>query len=53
VAITWFDGTKEMRQAAATQEYEALRADETNFMDISKALEDLPFIITKEHLIMP
>jgi uncharacterized protein (TIGR02118 family) len=53
VAMTWFDGTKEMRQAAATQEYAAVRADESNFMNLSKALENLPFIITKEHLILP
>ena len=53
LAITWFDGTKEMRQTAATREYEVLRADESNFMDPSKALEKLPFIITEEHLIMP
>jgi uncharacterized protein (TIGR02118 family) len=53
VAITWFDGTREMRQTAATREYEVLRADESNFMNPAKALEKLPFIITKEHLIMP
>ena len=46
VAITWFDSTDAMRAAAATPEYAATRADEAAF-----AAPDLPFIITREHVI--
>ncbi|MGE0821007.1 MAG: EthD domain-containing protein [Candidatus Binatia bacterium] len=49
VAITWFDNTQAMRVSATTPEYERTRADEPNFI----ALGTLPFIITKEHVIIP
>ena len=45
LAITWFDGTQDMRRAASTEEYRLTRADEENFLTIP-----LDFIITKEHL---
>lgn len=49
VAITWFDGTKDMRVSATLPEYAATRDDETNFL----GPEELPFIITREHIIVP
>ena len=45
LAITWFDSTLDMREAASTEEYRLTRADEKNFLTIP-----LDFIITKEHL---
>jgi uncharacterized protein (TIGR02118 family) len=48
VAITWFDDTKAMRASAATVEYARVRADEPNFITPNP-----PFIITKEHAIVP
>ena len=47
VAITWFDGTDEMRRSAETPELAATRADEPNFL----APGHLPFIITTEHVV--
>jgi uncharacterized protein (TIGR02118 family) len=49
VAITWFDDTRAMRESATTPEYARVRADEINFGAPGRP----PFIITKEHLIMP
>lgn len=48
VAITWFDSTATMRTSAMTPEYARTRADEANFI----APGALPFIITKEHVIV-
>jgi uncharacterized protein (TIGR02118 family) len=48
VAITWFDNTQAMRVSATTPEYARVRADEANFIT-----PDPPFIITKEHVIIP
>jgi uncharacterized protein (TIGR02118 family) len=47
-AITWFDDTQAMRASAATAEYARVRADEPNFI-----APDPPFIITREHVIVP
>jgi uncharacterized protein (TIGR02118 family) len=49
VAITWFDDTQAMRASAATAQYGRVRADEPNFI----ASEELPIIITTEHVIVP
>lgn len=49
VAITWFDDTQAMRASAATAEYTRTRADEPSFL----APGDPPFIITREHVIVP
>lgn len=49
VALTWFDDTHAMRVSATTQEYARVRADEANFLTPAKP----PFIITKEHVIVP
>jgi uncharacterized protein (TIGR02118 family) len=49
VAITWFDDTQAMRASAATAQYARVRADEANFL----APGDAPFIITREHVIVP
>lgn len=49
VAITWFEDTGAMRASAATPEYALVRADEPNFL----APGPPPFIITKEHVIVP
>jgi uncharacterized protein (TIGR02118 family) len=49
VAITWFDDTQAMRAAAATDQYARVRTDEPNFL----APGDAPFIITREHVIVP
>jgi uncharacterized protein (TIGR02118 family) len=49
VAITWFDDTQAMRESATTPEYARTRADEVNFIAPGR----LPFIITKEHIIVP
>jgi hypothetical protein len=38
-----------LRAAAPTQEFERLRADAENFI----ARDKLPFVLTREHLIMP
>jgi uncharacterized protein (TIGR02118 family) len=48
VAITWFDDTRAMRVSATTPEYARVRADEANFIT-----PEPPFIITKEHVIIP
>ena len=47
VAITWFDDTAAMRASAASPEYTRVRADEPNFV-----APDLPFVITREHVIV-
>jgi uncharacterized protein (TIGR02118 family) len=47
-ALTWFDDTQAMRVSATTPEYARTRADEVNFIDAGR----LPFIITKEHMIV-
>jgi uncharacterized protein (TIGR02118 family) len=49
VAITWFDDTQAMRASAATAQYARVRTDEPNFL----ASGDPPFIITREHVIVP
>lgn len=49
VAITWFNSTNDMRLSATLPEYLATRDDETNFL----GPEELPFIITREHIIVP
>lgn len=46
IAETWFDDTTAMRVSTTTEEYQAVRADEPNFID----LDHLAFIITKEHV---
>jgi uncharacterized protein (TIGR02118 family) len=48
VAETWFDDTNAMRVSQTTPEYQAVRADEPNFVDISH----LAFIITQEHVML-
>lgn len=48
VAITWFESTQAMRESATTPEYARTRADEPNFIASGR----LPFIITKEHMIV-
>ena len=47
-ALTWFDDTQAMRASASSPEYAAVRADEPNFI-----APDSPFIITREHVIVP
>jgi uncharacterized protein (TIGR02118 family) len=46
-ALTWFDDTHAMREAATTEQYSDTRADEGNFL-----VEPLDFVITKEHVII-
>ena len=48
VAQVWFDDTNAMRESAKTTEYAAVRADEPNFIDVSR----LSFIITQERFII-
>ncbi len=48
VAQVWFDDTNAMRESAKTAEYAAVRADEPNFIDVSR----LSFIITRERMII-
>ena len=48
VAITWFADTQAMRTSATLPEYDTVRTDEANFLDVEK----LPFIITCEHVIV-
>jgi uncharacterized protein (TIGR02118 family) len=47
-AVTWFDDTQAMRASAVSPEYARVRADEANFI-----APDPPFIITREHVIVP
>jgi uncharacterized protein (TIGR02118 family) len=47
-AVTWFDDTPAMRASAASPEYARVRADEANFI-----APNPPFIITREHVIVP
>lgn len=47
VALTWFDDTNAMRDAAQTAEYRRTRDDEDNFLSVP-----LDFVITKEHVIV-
>lgn len=46
VAEVWFDSTGAMRETANTAEYRAVRADEPNFLDMSK----IDFVITEERV---
>ena len=46
VAEVWFDSTGAMRETANTAEYRAVRADEPNFLDMSK----MDFVITEERV---
>jgi uncharacterized protein (TIGR02118 family) len=46
VAEVWFDSTEAMRETAKTAEYRAVRADEPNFLDMSK----MDFVITEERV---
>ncbi len=48
VAETWFEDTAAMRVSATTPEYQAVRADEPNFIDGGS----LAFIITREHVML-
>lgn len=48
IALTWFDDTQAMRASAASPEYARVRADEPNFITPGS-----PFIITREHVIIP
>jgi len=48
-AITWFDNIDAMRRSAGSAAYERTRADESNFINTTK---EVPFIITKEHIIV-
>ena len=48
-AITWFDSIDAMRQSAQSPAYEKTRLDEPNFIDTGS---EIPFIITKEHVII-
>lgn len=47
-ALTWFDGTADMRVSAASPEYAVTRADEPNFLPDGH----LPFLIAREHVIV-
>ena len=46
VAEVWFDSTDAMRATAKTAEYSAVRADEPNFIDLSR----IDFVITEERV---
>lgn len=46
VAEVWFDSTDAMRKGAQTPEYRAIRADEPNFIDLTK----IGFVITEERV---
>jgi len=48
VAQVWFDDTNAMRESAKTTEYAAVRANEANFIEVSR----LSFIITQERIII-
>ena len=48
VAETWFDDSNAMRVSQTTPEYQAVRADEPNFIDTT----NLAFIITREHVML-
>jgi len=48
IAETWFDDTNAMRVSQTTPEYQAVRADEPNFIDPG----NLAFIITTEHVML-
>ncbi len=48
VAEVWFDNTDAMWESEKIQEYAAVRADEPNFIDVTR----LTFIITKEFVVL-
>jgi uncharacterized protein (TIGR02118 family) len=48
VAQVWFDSTDAMRASALTPEYQAVRADEPNFI----VQQPLDVIITRERIII-
>ena len=48
VAMTWFDSTGALREAAASADFERLRADVAQFMDPGKS----PFVLAREHLVV-
>ena len=47
VAEVWFDSTGAMRETAKTAQYREVRADEPNFIDLSK----MDFVITEERVL--
>ena len=47
LALTWFESVDAMRESARTPAYAATRADEPNFVR-----GDLPFVITREHVVL-
>jgi len=47
VAEVWFDSTGAMRETAKTAQYREVRADEPNFIDLSK----IDFVITEERVL--
>jgi uncharacterized protein (TIGR02118 family) len=47
VAEVWFDSTGAMRETAKTAHYREVRADEPNFIDLSK----IDFVITEERVL--
>lgn len=49
VAEVWFDSTDAMRESARTPEYQAVRADEPNFIELARAV---PFIITQDFVVI-
>jgi uncharacterized protein (TIGR02118 family) len=49
VAEVWFDSTDAMRESAKTPEYRAVREDEPNFINVSRAV---PFIITQDFVVL-
>ncbi len=48
VAEVWFESTEAMRESARTPAYRAVRDDEPNFIDVSRAV---PFIITQDFVV--
>lgn len=49
VAMAWFDDMQALRDAAQTPEFANLRADVGNFVDQERS----PFVLTKEHILLP
>ncbi|MBW2093036.1 MAG: EthD domain-containing protein, partial [Deltaproteobacteria bacterium] len=47
VAMSWFEDTKIIKELSETPEYKAVRADESNFID----LKTINFIYAQEHIV--
>ncbi len=47
-AMSWFDSTRALREAAGSPEFERLRADVDGFVEVGRS----PFVLAREHVLL-